>query len=84
MLALDLVEPPGRLQQKPHLPVPLELLLILPQPLLRAGLPRREAPGPAAARFVRRVHLAHFSLGVSPLRGIRRHLVLRRAALSGG
>src|SRR5271165_5491123 len=61
MLALDLVEPPGRLQQEPHLPVPLKLLLIFPQLLLlplRAGAPRRKPSGPAAAWFVRRVHLA--------------------------
>jgi hypothetical protein len=85
VLALDLFEPPGRLQQEPHLPVPLELLLILPQLLrllLRAGAPRRKPSGPAAW-FVRRVLLAQFSLGVSPLRGTRRYLVLRWTALAG-
>jgi hypothetical protein len=83
MLALDLFEPPGRLQQEPRMPVPLELLPILPQLLLRAGAPRRKPSGPATDRFVRHVLLAQFSLGVSPLRGTRRHLVLRWAALAG-
>jgi hypothetical protein len=83
VLALDLFEPPGRLQQEPHLPVPLEPLLILPQLLLRAGDPRWTPPAPDAAPFVRRVLLAQFSLGVSPPRGTRRHLVLRWAALAG-
>jgi hypothetical protein len=82
MLALDLFEPPGRLQQEPHLPVPLEPLLILRQ-LLRAGDPRGKPSAPAAARFVRRALLGQFSLGVSPLRGTRRQLVLRWAALAG-
>jgi hypothetical protein len=66
--------------------VPLELLLILPQLLLlllRAGAPRGKPSCPAAAWFVRRVLLAQFSLGVSPLRGTRRYLVLRWAALAG-
>ena len=66
MLSLDLFEPPGRLQQEPHLPVLLKLLLMLSQPLLSASPPRREPPGPAAVRFVRRVIPAQFSLGVSP------------------
>jgi hypothetical protein len=63
-----------------------EPLLILPQLLLlllRVGDPRWTPSAPAAAPFVRPVLLAQFSLGASPLRGTRRYLVLRWAALAG-
>ena len=49
----------------------------------REVLETAEPGGTPIGMQIRRVLLAQFSLGVSPLRGTRRHLVMRWAALVG-